>query len=78
MPDDFVIATNPDADSSLPYLVRLPVGPVGIVLKVRDTWPRTAKTSARTRGSRPCRSGPTCRPPNRPQPRFVRGRSLRA
>lgn len=46
MPDDFLIAANPDPDSSLPYLVRLPLGPSGIVLKVRDTWPRTAKVYA--------------------------------
>ncbi len=38
-----MIARNPDPDSSLPYLVRIPVGEHGIVLKVRDTWPRTAK-----------------------------------
>jgi hypothetical protein len=43
VPDDFVIARNPDGDSSLPYLVRLPIGERGIVLKARDTWPRTAK-----------------------------------
>ena len=43
MPDDFVIARNPEADSTLPFLIRLPLGPNGIVLKVRDTWPRTAK-----------------------------------
>ena len=41
--EDFVVARNPDEDSALPYLVRLPLGPKGIVLKVRDTWPRTAK-----------------------------------
>lgn len=46
MPDDFLIAVNPDPDSTLPYLVRLPLGPAGIVLKVRDTWPRTAKVYA--------------------------------
>jgi hypothetical protein len=39
---EFVIARNPDPDSSLPYLVRLPLGD-GVALKVRDTWPRTAK-----------------------------------
>ncbi|HSK27802.1 MAG TPA: ERCC4 domain-containing protein [Jiangellales bacterium] len=43
MPEDFVVARNPDPDSTLPYLVRLPLGPEGIVLKARDTWPRTAK-----------------------------------
>jgi ERCC4 domain len=40
---EFVIARNPEVGSSLPYLVRLPLGPNGIALKVRDTWPRTAK-----------------------------------
>jgi hypothetical protein len=40
---EFVIARNPDAGSSLPFLVRLPLGAGGIALKVRETWPRTAK-----------------------------------
>ncbi|CAN5646529.1 hypothetical protein BH24ACT5_BH24ACT5_31480 [soil metagenome] len=40
---EFVIARNPDEESSLPYLVRLPLGPNGIALKVRETWPRTNK-----------------------------------
>jgi hypothetical protein len=40
---ELVIARNPDRESSLPYLVRLPLGPHGIVLKARETWPRTAK-----------------------------------
>lgn len=43
MPDDFVIARNPDGDSALPYLLRVPLGEDGIVLKSRETWPRTAK-----------------------------------
>ncbi|CAN5561406.1 hypothetical protein BH20CHL7_BH20CHL7_17650 [soil metagenome] len=38
----FLIARNPDPDSRLPYLVRLPIDD-GLVLKVRDTWPRTAR-----------------------------------
>ncbi|MCC5953167.1 MAG: Lsr2 family protein [Acidimicrobiia bacterium] len=41
--EDFVVARNPDLESTLPYLVRLPIDEAGIVLKVRDTWPRTAK-----------------------------------
>ena len=41
--DEFVIARNPDGDSSLPYLLRLPLGRDGVALKARDTWPRTAK-----------------------------------
>ena len=40
---EFVIARNPEEGSSLPFLVRLQLGPAGVVLKVRDTWPRTAK-----------------------------------
>jgi hypothetical protein len=40
---EFLIAKNPEPDSSLPYLIRLPLGEAGVVLKARDTWPRTAK-----------------------------------
>jgi hypothetical protein len=40
---EFLIARNPDCESSLPYLVRLPLGPNGVALKVRETWPRTNK-----------------------------------
>lgn len=43
VPDDFVIARNPDEASTLPFLVRIPLGELGIVLKVKDTWPRTSK-----------------------------------
>ena len=42
MPEDLVIARNPEPDSSLPYLIRIPIGD-GIVVKARDTWPRTSK-----------------------------------
>ncbi len=40
----FVIARNPTAESTLPYILKLPVrnGPP-LLLKARDTWPRTAK-----------------------------------
>ncbi len=38
----FVIARNPDPDSRLPYLLRLPL-PDAPILKARDTWPRTAR-----------------------------------
>ena len=37
-----LIARNPEEDSSLPYIVRIPLGE-GIVLRVKDTWPRTSK-----------------------------------
>jgi hypothetical protein len=43
VPDDFVIARNPDEDSTLPYLLRVPLGARGVILKARETWPRTAK-----------------------------------
>lgn len=38
----FLVARNPDPDSSLPYLLRLPIEG-GIVLKARDTWPHTSR-----------------------------------
>lgn len=40
---EFVIARNPDESSSLPFLIRLPLGAAGVALKVRETWPRTNK-----------------------------------
>lgn len=42
MTADFVVARNPDPDSTLPYLLRVPLGD-GVILKARETWPRTAK-----------------------------------
>lgn len=38
----FVVARNPDAGSALRYLIRLPIGRDGLVLKAREPWPRTA------------------------------------
>ena len=38
-----MIARNPDGDSRLPYLLRIPLGPRGVIVKARETWPRTAK-----------------------------------
>jgi hypothetical protein len=45
MPDPtvFEVAANPDADSTLPFLIRLPLPTGELVLKARDSWPRTAK-----------------------------------
>jgi len=37
---ELLIATNPDPDSSLDYLLRVPLGS-GIVLRTSGTWPRT-------------------------------------
>lgn len=42
MPLSLLIARNPDPDSTLPFLVRIPVGD-GIVLRTKETWPRTTK-----------------------------------
>ena len=50
---NFVVARNPDPDSRLPYLVRLPIDG-GLILKVRDTWPRTSRVfCARIEGGWP-------------------------
>ena len=38
----FVVARNPDPDSRLPYLIRLPLPHTELSLKAKDTWPRTA------------------------------------
>jgi len=38
----FLVARNPQADSKLPYLLRLPLGD-GLVLKARESWPATAR-----------------------------------
>lgn len=43
MPDDLLIARNPEQGSTLPYLVRIPLGRDGLVVKARETWPRTSK-----------------------------------
>src|SRR5215212_2203675 len=43
MTGTFRVARNPDPDSSLPYVLWVPVGPVPLVLKAKDVWPRTAK-----------------------------------
>jgi hypothetical protein len=37
---ELLIATNPDPDSTLAYLMRVPLGD-GIVLRTAGTWPRT-------------------------------------
>jgi len=42
-PTLFEVAANPDPESSLPFLIRLPLPDGELVLKARDSWPRTAK-----------------------------------
>jgi hypothetical protein len=50
---NFIVARNPDPDSRLPYLVRLPIDG-GLILKARDTWPRTSRVfCARVEGGWP-------------------------
>jgi ERCC4 domain len=39
----FEVATNPEPESTLPFLIRLPLTTSELVLKARDSWPRTAK-----------------------------------
>jgi hypothetical protein len=36
-----LIAANPDPDSTLPFLLRLPIGDEGLVFRTKGTWPRT-------------------------------------
>jgi hypothetical protein len=38
---ELVIARNPDVESTLPYLLRLPIGE-GLVFSTKGTWPRTS------------------------------------
>lgn len=38
---ELLITRNPDPDSKLPYLLRLPLGE-GLVFATKDTWPRTS------------------------------------
>jgi hypothetical protein len=41
-PPLFVVARNPQPDTKLPYLLRLPLEG-GVVLKARDSWPRSSR-----------------------------------
>jgi hypothetical protein len=43
VPKELLIARNPEPDSSLPFLLRVPVPGGDLLLKARDTWPRTSK-----------------------------------
>src|SRR2546421_2750289 len=38
---ELLIARNPDPDSTLPFLLRLPMGAEGLVFRTKGTWPRT-------------------------------------
>jgi hypothetical protein len=39
---ELLIARNPDPDSTLPYLLHVPIGADGLVFRTKDTWPRTS------------------------------------
>jgi hypothetical protein len=39
---ELLIAVNPDADSGLPYLMRLPLAG-GTVFRTSGTWPRLSR-----------------------------------
>ncbi len=41
-PGVFLVARNPDPESSLPYLLRLPLGR-GLILKAREPWPVSSR-----------------------------------
>ena len=43
MSRELLIARNPEAGSSLPFILRVPVPGGDLLLKSRDTWPRTSK-----------------------------------
>jgi ERCC4 domain len=49
----FELAANPDPDSTLPFLIRLPLPDGELVLKARDSWPRTAKVYCHRAERRP-------------------------
>jgi hypothetical protein len=40
---ELLIARNPDPGSTLPFLLRVPVPGGDLLLKARETWPRTSK-----------------------------------
>jgi hypothetical protein len=50
VPDDLLIPLNPEEDSTLPYLVRIPLGPAGFTITkvLKTTWTRTSKPSTVT------------------------------
>ncbi|MGH8911609.1 MAG: ERCC4 domain-containing protein, partial [Acidimicrobiia bacterium] len=41
--DSFLVARNPEAESSLPFLIRLPIDG-GLILKTRESWPRANRS----------------------------------
>lgn len=39
---ELLVVRNPDPDSSLPFLMRLPLGRDGLVFRTKGSWPRTS------------------------------------
>ena len=39
---ELLIARNPDPDSTLPYLLHVPIGADGLLFRTKGTWPRTS------------------------------------
>src|SRR3954454_20738322 len=39
---ELLIARNPDPDSTLPYLLLVPIGAAGLLFRTKGTWPRTS------------------------------------
>lgn len=39
----FRVARNPETESSLPYVISVPLSSGELVLKTKDVWPRTSK-----------------------------------
>lgn len=52
MPATFSVAHNPDPESTLPFLVRVPVPGGPLVLRAREPWPRTSKVYCHDAGDR--------------------------
>lgn len=48
----FRVARNPDPDSTLPYLLRIPVPGQPLVLRAKQPWPRTSKVYCHDSGDR--------------------------
>lgn len=65
MTDAFRIARNSDPESTLPYILWVPLTSAPLVLKARETWPRTGKVYCHrgeplaVRGHRPQRRRPS-------------------
>ena len=53
MRPELVIARNPEPESSLPFLLRVPLPRGDLVLKARETWPRTSKVYCHRAGEWP-------------------------